>query len=195
MVQMIRSPRSDLLRDHCRIERHIVFSACRIPRVGWWSWGNRVAVGVRRHAAGDVAIACGSRVRYLSRTVSGRTSHVRGSCTPGRTGNLGIAVGSIRRRPELVTPPVYVDYRQAPAPAEGFIDRFGRPGGNKQGFVERTADPGIQPGMADHAPSQDRWWWGRARRGAPICGGDFRALLRLRTPGPALFAMPALPRR
>ena len=38
---------------------------------------------------------------------------------------------------------------------KAFIDRSGRTGGNKQGFVERTVmPPGIQPGVADHAPSQ-----------------------------------------
>ena len=41
--------------------------------------------------------------------------------------------------------------------------------------------PGRRPGMADHAPNQDRWW-GRARRAEPALR-DFRAPLRYRTPG------------
>ena len=39
--------------------------------------------------------------------------------------------------------------------------------------MERTADPGSRPGMADHAPNQ-RWWRrGRARRAKPA-RRDFR---------------------
>jgi len=34
--------------------------------------------------------------------------------------------------------------------------------------MERQPIPGNQPGMADHAPKQDRWRRGRARCGAPV---------------------------
>ena len=38
---------------------------------------------------------------------------------------------------------------------KALVDRFGRPGGNIQGFVALTAVlPGNQPGMAEHAQRQ-----------------------------------------
>ena len=38
--------------------------------------------------------------------------------------------------------------------------------------------PGPLPGMDAHAPSQDRWWRGRARRGAMPDGGAIFALFQ-----------------
>ena len=53
-------------------------------------------------------------------------------------------------------------------------DSAGPEGTNKASWSEPPI-PGIQPGMADHAPKQDRWWWGRARCGAAVCGASIFA--------------------
>ena len=52
----------------------------------------------------------------------------------------------------------------------------------------RAVSSGRRPGMADHAPSQERWWRGRARR-APFSA--FFAFFRLVRP-PVIVMPPSL---
>ena len=52
---------------------------------------------------------------------------------------------------------------------KALIDRFGRPGGNKQAL--RGASRRVtrsQPGYGRTRSEQDRWWWGRARCGTRL---------------------------
>ena len=78
-----------------------------------------------------------------------------------------------------VTPPRYVACRQAPTPADG-TGPIG-PAGPEGTYEARGANcraPGIQPGMAAHAPKQDRWWRGREPGAEHRLAGPVFALLR-----------------
>ena len=71
------------------------------------------------------------------------------------------------RRPESVTPPLYVAYRQAPTPADE-LRPIGTAGPREhEGLWSEQPIPGIQPGMADHAPTRMGGGGGGARCEAP----------------------------